>query len=74
MFCPIDKVWRYASGQLKQGFLASPLILQSLNDSNIAGRDNVLKLSTIQRIQRLFLKNKRLKRKADVKIMYKKSW
>ncbi|WHP07362.1 glycosyltransferase family 25 protein [Acinetobacter corruptisaponis] len=74
MFCPIDKVWRYASGQLKQGFLASPLILQSLNDSNIAGRDNVLNLSTIQRIQRLFLKNKRLKRKADVKIMYKKSW
>lgn len=66
---PIDNIWRYADGELKQGFLAKPLIVQRENDSNILGRDTV-KLSLTQKIKRAILKRKPNPRQADILRMY----
>lgn len=66
---PIDNVWRYADGELKQAFLANPLIVQRENDSNILGRD-VVKLSVVQKIKRAILKRKPNPRQVDIKRMY----
>lgn len=66
---PIDNVWRYADGELKQAFLAKPLIVQRENDSNILGRDTV-KLSLTQKIKRAILKRKPNPRQADILRMY----
>lgn len=66
---PIDNIWRYADGELKQGFLAKPLIVQKENDSNILGRDMV-KLSLTQKIKRAILKRKPNPRQTDILRMY----
>lgn len=70
LFFPIDLVWRYAGGELIQAFLAHPLILQSLNDTNIAGRHTGYKLNQWQKIQRIFKKSRNSPRKRDVKKRY----
>lgn len=67
---PIDNVWRYADNELKQGFLAVPLITHPFEeDSNISGR-NMGKLSFIQKIKRAILKRKSNPRQKDIKKMY----
>lgn len=67
---PIDNVWRYAGDELKQGFLAVPLITHPFEeDSNISGR-NIGKLSFINKIKRALLKRQTNPRQEDVKRMY----
>ncbi len=67
---PVDYIWRYSRGMLVQGFVSSPVVSQSFGDTNIEGRENNLNLSKKQYFKRLFLRNKRLKRKLDVVRMY----
>ncbi len=67
---PIDYIWRYSSGMLRQGFLATPLITQRANDSNISGRDTQFVLSAKQKMARLLLKLEQNPRKQDIKRMY----
>lgn len=38
LFFPVDNVWHYSSGYLKQAFLVDSLIIQTLNDTNIQNR------------------------------------
>lgn len=70
---PIDLVWRYTGGELRQAFLAESMIVQTLNDTNIEGRYKGYKLNFMQRVQRIFLKNRRKQRKADVRKIYGKN-
>ncbi len=70
LFYPIDYVWRFATGELKQGFISIPLIVQTQADSDILGRDRKFRLSVKQRAHRLLLKRARRNRIRDVKKMY----
>ncbi|MBO1531095.1 glycosyltransferase family 25 protein [Psychrobacter sp. F1192] len=70
LFYPIDYVWRFATGELKQGFMSIPLIVQTQLDSDIFGREKESKLGVRQSIHRLFLKRARRHRIRDVKKMY----
>lgn len=67
---PIDNVWRYADGELRQAFLAKPLIVQSDIDSNIGDRTKMVQLTLMQKLKRAMLKRKPNPRHADVKRMY----
>lgn len=67
---PIDNVWRYASGELRQAFLAKPLIVQTDNDTSIGDRSQTVTLSVPQKLQRAMLKRQPNPRVADVKRMY----
>lgn len=70
LFYPIDYVWRYATGELRQGFISTSIITQKQVDSDIPGRDEECKLNITQRVHRLFLKRARRHRIKDVKKMY----
>lgn len=70
MFFPVDLTWRFSGGELRQAFLAKPLIEQVLGDTNIEGRYKGYKLSEWQKIQRFFVKSRRIKRRWDVMKMY----
>lgn len=71
MHFPIDYVWRYSNGFLKQGFLLEPLIIQSEEvGSDINGRSESYKLSLRQKLQRILLKRKRNMRIEEVRQMY----
>ncbi|KDN12387.1 MULTISPECIES: glycosyltransferase family 25 protein [Snodgrassella] len=68
LFYPIDKVWHYSGGQLKEAFLAEPLAFQSL-DSDIPHRVR-FKLTLVQRFKRFFVKGRHWQRLFDVVRMY----
>lgn len=70
MYYPIDLTWRVSGGVLRQGFLVSPLVRQSMNDSDIHGRYIGFRLNLWQRILRFFVKTRRLTRRLDVLKMY----
>lgn len=68
---PIDYVWRYSGGFLKQGFLLNPLIVQREEiASDISGRNETYKLSFKQKLQRMRLKRQKNIRLEEVKQMY----
>lgn len=69
---PIDYIWRYAVGELKQSFISTSLIIQSENDSDILDREKVYKLTLSQKLRRRSLKKLRIARVNDVKRMYGK--
>lgn len=68
LFYPIDKVWHYCGGLLKEGFLAEPLAFQSL-DSDIPHRVR-FKLTFWQKFIRFFVKGRHWRRRLDVIRMY----
>ncbi|WP_239326534.1 glycosyltransferase family 25 protein [Snodgrassella gandavensis] len=68
LFYPIDKVWHYSGGQLKEAFLVEPLAFQSL-DSDIPHRVR-FKLTLVQRVKRFFVKGRHWQRLLDVVRMY----
>lgn len=70
LFYPIDYVWRYATGELRQGFMSTSLITQKQVDSDILGRDEKCELNITQHVHRLFLKRARRHRIKDIKKMY----
>lgn len=67
---PIDWIWRYAGGELRQGFLAQPLIIQDLKDTDIKGREDFLSLNLVQRFKRQFSRVSRKNRLMDIKKLY----
>ncbi len=67
---PIDNIWRYAGGALRQGFLVNPLIVQTQQDTHIGDRTQTISLSWMQKVQRAWLKRQPNPRLADVKRMY----
>lgn len=67
---PIDWIWRYAGGELRQGFLAQPLIIQDLKDTDIKGREDFLSLNLVQRFKRKFSRVSRKNRLMDIKKLY----
>lgn len=69
---PIDYIWRYAVGELKQSFISTSLIIQSENDSDILDREKVYQLTLSQKLRRRSLKKLRIARVNDVKRMYGK--
>jgi len=69
---PIDYIWRYAIGELKQSFISNSLILQSENDSDIWDREKIYQLTLSQKLRRRLLKKLRIGRVSDVKLMYGK--
>nr|WP_221385009.1 glycosyltransferase family 25 protein [Sulfitobacter undariae] len=70
LFFPIDLVWRFSSGLLRQGFTASPIVTQTEEDSDIYGRQGQGKISLKYRLMRPFLKSRRLRRRFDVLRLY----
>ena len=70
LFYPIDYVWRYATGELRQGFMSTSLITQKQVDSDILGREEKCELNITQHVHRLFLKRARRHRIKDIKKMY----
>lgn len=68
LFYPIDKVWHYSGGRLKEAFLVEPLAFQNL-DSDIPHRVR-FKLTLGQKIKRFFLKGRHWRRHFDVVKMY----
>lgn len=72
MYFPIDYIWRYAGGYLKQGFVVNPIIIQSMNDSNISGRDIPYKLTFKQKLKKFLIKRQINERKKDLKRMYQR--
>ena len=67
---PIDWVWRYASGQLVEGFTYPCLVTQSLNDSNINDRHYGNRLPLKQKIRRFCYKHRKFARRVDLWRMY----
>lgn len=67
---PIDWVWRYSGGELRQAFVATPLITQNLQDTDIKGRDNAIKLTLHQMFKRRFHRVSRKLRLDDLKKLY----
>lgn len=67
---PIDYVWRYSGGLLRQAFIAEPIIKQTLGDSNILGREEAKRLTVYQKFKRLFLRNRRIRRELNLIKMY----
>lgn len=70
MYYPIDLTWRFSGGMLRQGFLAYPLIVQTLADTDIQGRDVPYKMTLLQKVKRFFIKTRHTPRHRDVKKMY----
>lgn len=70
LFYPIDYVWRYATCELRQGFISTSLINQKQVDSDIFGREEKCELNITQHVHRLFLKRARRHRIKDIKKMY----
>jgi glycosyl transferase, family 25 len=68
LFYPIDKVWHYSGGQLKEAFLVEPLASQSL-DSDIPHRVR-FRLTLWQKFKRFFVKGRHWQRRFDVVRMY----
>ena len=71
LYFPIDLVWRYSSGLLRQAFLSQPLIEQTRGDSDIPGRYQGYRLTTWQSIKRFFIKSRRWQRRWAVARLYK---
>ena len=70
LFYPIDYVWRYATCELRQGFISTSLINQKQVDSDIFGREEKCELNITQHVHRLFLKRARRHIIKDIKKMY----
>ncbi|MEJ3619757.1 MULTISPECIES: glycosyltransferase family 25 protein [Brachymonas] len=70
LFYPIDYVWRYARGELRQGFLARPIVTQEGGDSDIEGRSDQPKLPLRYRLLRPLVKSRRFGRRMDVRSLY----
>jgi len=70
MYYPIDLTWRYSSGKLIEGFLNKPLVVQSLNDTDIHGRHTGYKLNFWEKILRIFIKSRRIRRRWDLVKIY----
>lgn len=70
LFYPIDNIWRYSTGYLKQAFSTNLLIVQTLDDTNIRNRIKQ-KLIFYRNIQHLFYKLAFNPRKFQLIIMYK---
>ncbi|MGO1376449.1 glycosyltransferase family 25 protein [Psychrobacter sp. FME13] len=70
MFYPIDLTWRYSGGKLIEGFLSQPLVIQSLDDTDIHGRYKGYKLNLREKILRAIFKSRRIKRRWDILKMY----
>jgi glycosyl transferase family 25 len=70
LFFPIDNVWRYSTGYLKQAFLATSLIVQTLNDTNIQNRVKQ-KISFYYKIIHFFYKLNFNTRKIQIVLMYR---
>ncbi|MCO6521367.1 MAG: glycosyltransferase family 25 protein [Snodgrassella sp.] len=68
LFYPIDKVWHYCGGQLKEAFLVEPLAFQSL-DSDISHRVR-FRLTLKQKFKRFFVKGRHWQRQLDVMRIY----
>lgn len=68
MFYPIDKVWRYSGGLLREAVLTHSMALQVL-DSDIRDR-NFLKLTVWQKIRRFIFKGRFWRRHWDVIRLY----
>lgn len=71
LYFPIDLVWRYSGGLLRQAFLSHPLIEQTRGDSDIPGRYQGYRLTTWQSIKRFFVKSRRWQRRWAVARLYK---
>ncbi|TXH69503.1 MAG: glycosyltransferase family 25 protein [Thiothrix sp.] len=71
LFFPIDLVWRYSPGLLRQAFLSQPLIEQTRGDSDIPGRYQGYRLTPWQSVKRFFVKSRRWQRRWDVARLYK---
>ena len=70
MYFPVDLAWRFSRGRLVQGFSAKPLIVQSLSNTDIEGRDQKNVLNLKQRLLRFFYKGRKFGRRFDVFCMY----
>jgi len=70
IYFPIDIIWRFSSGSLRQGFLATPLVFQTNADTDIPGRFDQGRIRFIYRILRPLLKSRRLRRRIDVIRLY----
>lgn len=70
LYFPIDLVWRYSDGLLRQAFLSQPLIEQTRGDSDIPGRYQGYRLTTWQSIKRFFVKSRRWQRRWAVARLY----
>lgn len=70
LYIPIDYIWRYSPGKLRQAFLSEPLVTQTHNDSDILDREQTYKLSLRQKLRRTRLKKMRNDRINDVKKIY----
>lgn len=71
LYFPIDLVWRYSDGLLRQAFLSQPLIEQTRGDSDIPGRYQGYRLTPWQSIKRFFVKSRRWQRRWAVARLYK---
>lgn len=71
LYFPIDLVWRYSDGLLRQAFLSRPLIEQTRGDSDIPGRYQGYRLTPWQSIKRFFVKSRRIQRRWAVARLYK---
>ena len=67
---PIDLTWRVSGGKLVQGFMASPVVLQTEEDSDINGRFDQPGITLGYRLLRPLFKSRRLRRRLDVLKMY----
>lgn len=68
LFYPIDKIWHYSGGRLKEAFMVEPLASQSL-DSDIPHRVR-FRLTLWQKFKRFFVKGRHWQRRFDVVRMY----
>lgn len=72
LYIPIDYIWRYSPGELRQAFLSEPLVIQTHSDSDILNREQTHKLTLRQKLRRTRLKKMRNDRRNDVKTLYGK--
>lgn len=68
IYFPIDNIWRFSGGKLRQAFLTQPLAKQSL-DSDISGREAV-ELSFGQWVKKNLIRPRRLRRHWDLIRLY----
>lgn len=67
---PIDLLWRYSSGMLRQAFMARPIVRQVNIDTDIFGRFDQVRAPFWFYFLRPFLKSRRWKRRWDVVKLY----
>lgn len=70
MYYPIDLTWRYSSDLLRQAFLAEPIILQCLNDTDIAGRNHPYQMSIWQKVKRTCIRSRYIGRRLATMKLY----